>query len=238
MAVMTAAAAATAAEGFRARPAAAGRWRWVYGGSLELEKFLEREGLIRPVARRQREQADEGWPWTPFQAWLDAALERRGGSLKDMAKATGADYTHVWKLARGNPARYPRHQRPGYEVTVAIGEYVGDVEGAVKAAGYPSGQNARPDRREIALPRGYSLNAPASDPNADRLSALFAQMLEMIEAGQTVEAGVASPERQAAAEDAVREFYGPAGLPENFPGTPAAPPPADAQEGDGEPGKG
>jgi len=75
-------------------------------------------------------------PETPFQVWLAVAMERRGLELADLARAAGADYAHLWKIARGSPARYPTSRRPGYELTKSIGLVLRDVKGALVAAGY------------------------------------------------------------------------------------------------------
>lgn len=92
---------------------------------------LPRECIL--VSRRtlQTNQSD-------FQRWFQRSLERRGISLAELARRVDSDYTHLWKIMRGDPVKYPTSRRPGYELTVAIGEVLGDLDGALEAAGYVS----------------------------------------------------------------------------------------------------
>lgn len=75
-------------------------------------------------------------PQTPFQTWLHEAMRRRGFDIADLARAAGTDYPHLWKIAKGDPLKYPTSRRPGYELTKAIGVALHDVDGALDAAGY------------------------------------------------------------------------------------------------------
>lgn len=71
-----------------------------------------------------------------FQRWFSEALQKSGLSLAELSRRTGSDYTHLWKIMRGDPAKYPTSRRPGFELTEAIGRELGDLEGAMSAAGY------------------------------------------------------------------------------------------------------
>ena len=75
-------------------------------------------------------------PRTEFQKWLNDALVRCEMDLAELARRTESDYTHLWKIARGDPAKYPTSRRPGYELTESIGIVLGDKQGALVAAGY------------------------------------------------------------------------------------------------------
>ena len=85
---------------------------------------------------------------TDFQRWLKPLLVANKGTgkasnyreLYEALRARGVDVTenHIYKIVRGDPAKYPTNKRPGYEVAVAIGEILGDVTGAVRAADFPA----------------------------------------------------------------------------------------------------
>jgi hypothetical protein len=72
----------------------------------------------------------------PFQEWLEQALDRRGITLAELSRMVDADYSHLWKILRGSPAKYPTSARPGFDLALSIGRELGDVDGALKAAGY------------------------------------------------------------------------------------------------------
>lgn len=71
-----------------------------------------------------------------FQKWINTAIDKRGITLTALAAIVEADYSHIWKIARGDTSKYPNSKRPGYKLTEAIGKAVRDVEGAMVAAGY------------------------------------------------------------------------------------------------------
>ncbi len=81
-------------------------------------------------------------PQTDFQIWVKPHLEARGWLYTELARQlvrAGLDVTenYVYRVVRGDPERSPNARRPGYEIAFAIGQILGDVAGAVKAAGYP-----------------------------------------------------------------------------------------------------
>lgn len=93
---------------------------------------------------------------TQFQEWFEQALERRGLSLAEVARRVDSDYTHLWKILRGSPEKYPTSRRPGYSLTVALGQELGDPVGALEAAGYLSPTDDAPlENREAELVAAY-----------------------------------------------------------------------------------
>lgn len=84
---------------------------------------------ITPMARRTA-------PPSEFQKWLSESLTRTEMDLAELARRVGSDYSHLWKIARGDPSKYPTSRRPGYELTERIGVVLGDKPGALVAAGY------------------------------------------------------------------------------------------------------
>ena len=84
--------------------------------------------------RRTRANVSAFAPRTKYQEWLDGALERRGVDVAELARMTNADYSHVWRIARGDPDKYPNSRRPGYDLALAIGEALKDVPGSLAAA--------------------------------------------------------------------------------------------------------
>jgi hypothetical protein len=98
-----------------------------------------REYNTRFIAMGRKPGSSKDWlPQTPFQEWLDAALFSRGWDLKGVAAEVGIDYSNLWRVARGNPKSYPERSRLSYESTVALGRALGDIDGALKAAGFAS----------------------------------------------------------------------------------------------------
>lgn len=73
---------------------------------------------------------------TEYQAWFNKALERKGITLKLLSVKIGADYSHLWRIARGDPSKYPNSTRPGYEMNELIGRELDDLENAMVAARY------------------------------------------------------------------------------------------------------
>jgi hypothetical protein len=94
---------------------------------------------------RKPKARGSGWvPLTPFQAWLDEALERKGWDLKRLAAAVDSDYANLWRVARGNPESYPGRKRVSVETVTAIGIVLGDVNGALKTSDYPTQEEVEP----------------------------------------------------------------------------------------------
>lgn len=100
---------------------------------------MEQEPAGGPKRRARKRAPLTGQEcYTGFQRWLLPALDRAELSIADLGRMIGKDYNYAWKLARGNPNEDPNVQRrPGYEVALAIGEKLGDVQGALAAAEYP-----------------------------------------------------------------------------------------------------
>lgn len=101
---------------------------------------MGRWGVLAPMPIRMEKE-----PQTAFQQWINPALKRAGISLKGLAVAVGMDYTALWKIARGKPSVYPGSSRPEYENAVKIGERLGDVDGALRAAGYTTDESTTPE---------------------------------------------------------------------------------------------
>ncbi len=101
-------------------------------------------------------------PITPFQKWLHPALERRGIDIADLARLTNADYTHLWKIAAGDPKIYKTSTRPGYALTKEIGKVLGDERGALVAAGHEEEDNT-----EIAGVMGNTAIEYVPDPDEE-----------------------------------------------------------------------
>lgn len=89
------------------------------------------------MGRRPKSLEKEWVPLTPFQEWLDEALEHKGWDLKYLAEAAGVDYSNLWRTARGNPQSYPGRTRLSVEAVTSIGLLLGDVAGALKSSNYP-----------------------------------------------------------------------------------------------------
>jgi hypothetical protein len=51
--------------------------------------------------------------------------------------------SQIHKIIKSYEPRYAAYQRPGYEKTVAIGEYLHDLRGALENAGYTVVENSR-----------------------------------------------------------------------------------------------
>lgn len=67
---------------------------------------------------------------TPFSNWLVEAVARRGIDLAELGRIVGSDYNYMWRLSVG------LRNRPSHDLTLAIGEALKDVPGAMKAADY------------------------------------------------------------------------------------------------------
>ena len=86
-------------------------------------------------------------PRTDFQRWIKPILDANSASgsgpstyqaLYEELRNRGVDIREntVYKFVRGDPAKFPSNQRPEYDTTLAIGEILGDVFGALRSAGY------------------------------------------------------------------------------------------------------
>lgn len=73
---------------------------------------------------------------TPFAKWFTIAIDYKGTNLKRVAEAIDADYTYLWKVMNAHKPLYKQYKRPGYEVTRDLGKFLGDVDGALKAADF------------------------------------------------------------------------------------------------------
>jgi hypothetical protein len=116
----------------------------------------------------------------PFQEWLEKALDRRGVTLAELSRMVDADYSHLWKILRGAPAKYPTSARPGFDLAMAIGRELGDVEGALKAAGYDlpeepaeEVERIRDDQREVVMHRYDGLPPAAQKVVRELLDQLY-----------------------------------------------------------------
>ena len=93
------------------------------------------------MARKPKADTKTFVPFTDFQRWLAPVLKAKGWEPADLARAMNRDYNYVYKIARVDPSANDRRnnvpQRPGYETAYEIGVAVGDVIGAIVAAGYP-----------------------------------------------------------------------------------------------------
>lgn len=71
-----------------------------------------------------------------FAKWLLKRLEQRGFTLSSVAKHTNVDLSYIHKVVKSYLPQYQQYKRLSFEKTVQIGEYLGDVGGALNAAGY------------------------------------------------------------------------------------------------------
>lgn len=65
---------------------------------------------------------------TRYSKWLRSALNKRGIDLAELGRVVNSDYNYMWRLSAGV------RKRPGYEIALAIGEALKDVEGSLQAA--------------------------------------------------------------------------------------------------------
>lgn len=70
-----------------------------------------------------------------FREWFNEAVKRKKTNTRRVATTVGMDYSHLWRMVAGKVAKYG-NTRPGFENTLAIGELLGDKDGALLSAGY------------------------------------------------------------------------------------------------------
>jgi transcriptional regulator with XRE-family HTH domain len=100
--------------------------------------------MTATMGRRPKSLEKEWVPLTPFQEWLDKALERKGWDLKHLAASAGVDYSNLWRVARGNPNSYPGRNRLSVDTVTSVGLLLGDVFGALESCNYPAITSGRP----------------------------------------------------------------------------------------------
>ena len=76
---------------------------------------------------------------TPFSLWFQSATEAADLSLAEIGRRVESDYNYMQRLRSGV------RKRPSYKLAKAIGAVLGDVPGALAAAGY----------EDQPLPSGY-----------------------------------------------------------------------------------
>ncbi len=71
-----------------------------------------------------------------FARWLLTRKKQRGVTLSTIARQTGINISYLYKITKSHLPQYEQYKRLSFEKTVQIGEYLGDVGGAVRAGGY------------------------------------------------------------------------------------------------------
>ena len=130
--------------------------------------------------RRTRANVSAFVARTKYQGWLHGALERRGVDVAELARMTNADYSHVWRIARGDPDKYPNSRRPGYDLALAIGEALKDVPGSLAAADWET--PALPADQEIVLESGATFYIRARTGDTAKPFVVTPQLAAMLEA--------------------------------------------------------
>jgi hypothetical protein len=77
-----------------------------------------------------------------FASWLVSETTKQGKTLAEMAEFSNISTSQLHKILKSYEPRYAGYRRPGYEKTVAIGEFLGDVRTALEFAGYSVPQSA------------------------------------------------------------------------------------------------
>lgn len=99
-----------------------------------------------------------------FGRWLLGHLRQRQMALGTLAQAAGIDESYLHKILKSYLPQYRQYRRPSYEKTVALGRCLGDVAGAVRAAGYSEGDPAGPSEAvPAAMPLVFTGGVPGSD---------------------------------------------------------------------------
>lgn len=73
---------------------------------------------------------------SPFAKWLVKRMDDVGTNANRVADHVGMHVSQLHKIIKSYRPNYASYQRPGYERTRAIGELLGDVEGALRTAGF------------------------------------------------------------------------------------------------------
>ncbi len=80
-------------------------------------------------------ETDEASEMSEFARWLLQASDRIGLSVSRIAERAGMSRSYLHKLMNSHKPEYRYYRSPRYEKTLAIGSVVGDVPGAMQAAG-------------------------------------------------------------------------------------------------------
>ena len=86
-------------------------------------------------------------PKTDWQKWLKAKLDANTAngtepqvyqSLHAMITSKGVEIAenYLYRLVRGDPEKYKNARQPSYNVALAVGEVMGDVNGSLTAANF------------------------------------------------------------------------------------------------------
>jgi hypothetical protein len=112
------------------------------------------------MGRRPKDNLDL---MNPFARWMIQRINARGTNLKRVSEATDIDYSYLFKVKRSHLPQYTEYRRPGFEYTQKLGEHLGDIPGALSAAGYAVSLKAA-DHENITLNERTLLNLIRSDP--------------------------------------------------------------------------
>ena len=71
-----------------------------------------------------------------FALWLLRACERAGMSQSRLSELAGLDRSYLNRIMNSYKPAYRYYKRPSYEKTLAIGQVLRDIRGAMQAAGH------------------------------------------------------------------------------------------------------
>lgn len=102
-----------------------------------------------------------------FARWMLLRIKQRGTSITTLAEQAGVDKSYLYKVLKSYLPQYRQYKRPGFDRTVRIGQVLGDVPGAVRAAGYGETYGASPPTADVEeRQRGVDRGTPGRIPVA------------------------------------------------------------------------
>lgn len=142
--------------------------------------------MARPINQDTREMSR-------FARWLLQAVDRSGKTLKSLDEAGIVDESYLHKVLKSYKHQYRYYKRPSREKTELIGQFLGDVRGALTAAEYalqtpPEADVAEPDD---ALPPDAARIALAYTNAPDDLKRMFESAADYILDGERKLVGAA-----------------------------------------------
>jgi hypothetical protein len=97
---------------------------------------------------------------SPFAKWLVNRAKEKDVSFVELSSNVDMSLSQLHKIIKSYEPRYNAYQRPGYEKTVAIGQYLEDLRGALENAGYPLIETAQ-NEEELRTIMPHLSNAEA-----------------------------------------------------------------------------